>query len=363
MDFSLGARESEVAILAQTRNKVKDKAANGIAWGDSETGKALGNRHSIQTFHRSSATIAFDESNRLELGPNSLIVLKSFDREGDGSDRRASLIMMGGFLRGQLAGSDADSLQVEVETKFGTARIRSADKTGKAAVFQVKVNEDKSSTISVEEGVAEITTEGGAVQVSSERMVTLSKNVKPTVLDFPEAPSLLSPERGAAHSYRSQPPKIEFRWSRRPDADGYTFRLARDPDFEQIVHETQLEATEFAFGNLDEGSYFWHVSSTRAGAEGDPSESGQFELVQDLDPPRIRIAWPEGTVRTKTFVLSGEAEPDSQVFIANDRVPVSESGEFSYVIALERGMNIVVVEALDQVGNSTYQSKTLNAQY
>ena len=39
------------------------------------------------------------------------------------------------------------------------------------------------------------------------------------------------------------------------------------------------------------------------------------------------------------------------------------TGEFEHVLALQPGINIVVVEAVDRAGNVTYESRLIRATY
>ena len=61
--------------------------------------------------------------------------------------------------------------------------------------------------------------------------------------------------------------------------------------------------------------------------------------------------------------MRGRTEPGARILVADEDVPVTEGGEFVYWVSLNRGLNVVVIEAWDEAGNTSYSSKTLNAKY
>ena len=65
-----------VAMLSRVHRDVRSKKADAIAWRTAYKGLKLFDKDSIQTFSKSTAVIKFDEHNELELGPNSLIIIK-----------------------------------------------------------------------------------------------------------------------------------------------------------------------------------------------------------------------------------------------------------------------------------------------
>jgi hypothetical protein len=356
-------RRTGVATLHTMTNKVKHKEADGIAWKDSETGMVFGGRSSVQTLEHSTAEITFDERNSLHLRENSLVVLKSVDERPDGSDRRASVLVLEGDLQGTLRASSDDSLSVDVETSHGVARILPSGTRGAPTEFRVKVNDDESSNIVVQGGRAEIATEHGTLVVEGNRLVTLSENAAPRVDELPPAPRVLSPENGQTFRFRAQVPQVDFRWEKSSGSQGYTLLVARDSRFEKIELEIAIDDPEFVHGNLAPGDYYWKVAGKKRGVEGLASPPRRLHLVRDADAPALRIQWPGDPVTTSTVALTGETEPGSQVFIANEAVAVTKAGAFAHRIELEQGVNVVVIEAIDGAGNSSYASHALFARY
>jgi hypothetical protein len=49
--------------------------------------------------------------------------------------------------------------------------------------------------------------------------------------------------------------------------------------------------------------------------------------------------------------------------VMSREAPTNEAGEFRLTVELERGTNIIVVEAVDSTGNVTYRSETVNVKF
>ncbi|MDF1525880.1 MAG: hypothetical protein RRA15_12900 [bacterium] len=63
------------------------------------------------------------------------------------------------------------------------------------------------------------------------------------------------------------------------------------------------------------------------------------------------------------FELRGRTDPDVRIFVGGIPVKIDESGEFVHDLFLKRGFNVIVVEAVDKVGNVNYFSKVVNVEF
>ena len=350
-----------VAVLTEIRRKVKDKPASGIAWADSTEGSLLRNRHAIQTFDRSSATVVFGDRHSLRLKENTLVVIKSLDADDRGETRKASLIVMDGEMSAEI-GRDGERFEVEVATASGTTRVASPDRKGETA-FNVTVNKDRSSTFTVSEGAAEITAEGETVKLQANQAVTVAAAEPPgEVVVLPPPPRGIEPEEETVYHYRSRPPRVLFRWEGEEACDSYRFELARDEGFTDMVRREKLRKTELIHGNLKQGEYHWRVTCTRDGVDSLSGKPGMFRLEKDPEAPELDVTFGKPSA-TGEMAISGRTEPGSRVFIADSAVAVDDSGGFRHVMRLDRGLNVVVVEVVDQAGNTSYRSEIVNAKY
>ena len=97
--------------------------------------------------------------------------------------------------------------------------------------------------------------------------------------------------------------------------------------------------------------------------QGPASRTRSFRIVRDRKEPELAVEFPSGIVPANSVTLSGTVEPGTRVIVADQEVEVGESGEFSHPVPLERGANVIVVEAIDDAGNVAYRSQVINARY
>jgi hypothetical protein len=186
--------EDSAAVLSWTRNTVKSKRAAEIAWRSAKIGNLLYDRDAVQTFSRSAAEIQFDENNMLNMGPNSLVIIKRLARDPLHHEKRSFMVLVDGELRGMLAQSGADSVYLEIETP-GAKLLAQGGRGASAPVdFKLSVNPDKSSTIAVYQGSAEITAQGQTVIVNANQSTLVALNRAPLdPRNLPDAVQLKSP--------------------------------------------------------------------------------------------------------------------------------------------------------------------------
>lgn len=361
---SNGFEVLQVATLTGAHRKVKDRPSGEIAWKDSRQSMAIQEHHSIQTLARSSATITFDELTELELGENSLVVIKGLKQDEGGTGKRVSMLILSGELRGKISGRSKNPLQVEISTPNGFTRIGSQSGSDEETSFSVKLNEDQSSTVTVFEGTAAVVTDGKVVELQANEAVTVEPTgIVGTPVALPRPPSLVAPENGATYYYRDQLPRIHFSWKESRGADGYHFVLSTDPAGNDILFETKLERPELAYGSLKAGKYYWRTSGLKGRMQGEPSRSGRVTLVQDMEPPKLDVQLPGDRVETDHIRIEGRTEAGARVLIAHKTVAVSSNGDFVYEMPLKRGLNLIVVESIDDVGNTSYVSNSVLAKY
>lgn len=349
------------AVLTRTRNDVKSRRANAIAWGGAREGMPLFNRDAVQTLKRATATITFDESNRLEMGENSLIIIQRLNNDTVLREKRSFMVMVEGELRGSIGEKDETSVHVEVATPSAVARIRSQQSESGKADFKISVNPDKSSTIAVYQGVAELTAQGRTVRIEANQAANVKLGEAPTGPEgLPDPPKPGRPSDASLYVYRDLPPRIHFSWTSDAGAKEYRMVIASDPDFRDIVFEDKLAKSGFVHGNLRKGDYYWRVSAIEDGLEGTYSAIRRIKVAQDRTPPALRVQFPPENVDRDFVILTGSAEPGARIFVGGRAVPTEKTGRFKSRVALREGINVVLVEAFDEVGNVTYRSQLVN---
>lgn len=353
-----------VAVLSSIENKVKDRPRGEIAWHDSRPGQRLGHRQAVQTFRDSKATISFEEGHVLQLSENSLVVVKNTGSLTEDRRPRRALVVLGGRLDGQVASEEEESLSVELVARNGESRIRPRATRERPAAFTAVVGESEETTLSIHEGEAEIVSGDRKVVVTASHSVTMTKDREVTEpVPLPSPPELVAPEHGYTVRYGARPPEIRFAWRESSGSERYQVSVARDPEFRDVIYEGEVEGTELTHPSLQEGRYYWLVRGVRAGAVGMPSGTRRLSLESDRVAPGLDLALPQGIVDAPEVVLKGSTDPGARVFVADRPVEVDSSGRFEHVVPLVRGANMIVVEAVDESGNTTYRSELIHARY
>jgi len=360
-EWDSSASGEPAAVLTWIRNTVKSKRASEIAWQSATEGNPLYDRDAVQTLGRSAAEIKFDESTTLNMGPHSLVIIKRIAHDPLLSEKRSFMVLVDGELRGTMAPSGPDSVYLEIDTPGAKLSTHGGSQATGPVDFKLAVNEDKSSTIAVYQGSAEISAQGKTVVVNANQSTVVGLNQAPLApRDLPPALQLKSPATGKSFYYRDLPPKIQFAWQAHPGAGAYHFILARDSYFHDIVTDDRFSGSQFSHGNLQKGVYHWKVSAMQDTIEGVFSKTGSFQVTQDQTPPKLQVKFPPPIIYQESYTLQGQTDPGAKVFIGGQRVRVSAKGKFEYALKLNPGINVIVVEAFDSVNNAAYRSQRVN---
>lgn len=360
-DSDLTSQKDAAAVLSLTRNTVKSKSSEAIAWKTAKEGKTLYDRDAVQTLGRSSAVVKFDENSAIEMGANSLLIIKRLDQDPLFREKRSFMVLVDGDLRGKIAKSDKNSIYLEVDTPGAKMRMQSGPMAEGPVDFKISVNPDKSSTIAVYQGVAEIMAQGKKVVVEANQSTVVALDQAPLdPVNLLGPVKLKSPSDTDLYYYRNLPPKVQFDWQSQPVANSYHFVMARDYSFKDIIADEQFSRANFTHGNLIKGTYFWKVSGFDKTIEGFFSETRRFQIIQDKKPPTLNVRFPPKTVYRGRYTLRGETEPGSRVFVGGKPVKTTKTGKFRYNLKLHPGINVIVVEAIDSVNNVVYRSQRVN---
>jgi hypothetical protein len=360
-DSDLTSQKDAAAVLSLTRNTVKSKSSEAIAWKTAKEGKNLYDRDAVQTLDRSSAVVKFDENSAIDMGANSLLIIKRLDQDPLFREKRSFMVLVDGDLRGKLAKSDKNSIYLEVDTPGAKMRMQSGPMAEGPVDFKISVNPDKSSTIAVYQGVAEIMAQGKTVFVEANQSTVVALDQAPLApVNLLGPVKLKSPSDTDLYYYRNLPPKVQFAWQIQPVANSYHFVMARDNSFKDIIADEQFSLANFTHGNLIKGTYFWKVSGFDKTIEGFFSETRRFQIIQDKKPPTLNVKFPPKTVYRGRYTLRGETEPGSRVFVGGKPVKTTKTGKFKFNLKLQPGINVIVVEAIDSVNNVVYRSQRVN---
>lgn len=351
------------AMLTEISNKVNIKPARDIAWSTAQTGMALHHRDAVQTYERAHALIEFNEGSYLDIGENSLVVFQSLESGLFANKARTLRVMVEGELRGKLLPSSSGPSSLQVAVPGSELQVSPAEGGGDDVEFKVRVNPDKTSTLAVHKGKAQVLVGGKRIRLEENDGLTLDVDGQPVPLSLPAAPILKAPHDSRVAYYRDLPPKIVFSWKPSGVVDGYRFMLARDPEFRDLVVDEELDSARFKHGNLKKGRYYWRVHALADKLEGRPSEIRQLSLMQDRKPPVLRLQPPPKVVHSDTVTLRGTTEPGAKVYVEGKQVIVNGQGIFKHRLRIKRGASLIVIEAVDPAGNVAYATKLVNGKY
>jgi hypothetical protein len=269
--------------------------------------------------------------------------------------------MIDGELSGNLSGADKSRFRFGVNLPNSDVTLQPRQ-PGDNVEFLITVNDDQSTTVNVHEGTAQVvSTDGSLKTIGDQQSVTIdSTGSELSVTGLARAPRPSGPTNNMSVTYRNVPKQIEFSWSAVPNADRYHIVVARDPGFSDRVVDDDVVGTSFTHGALTSGTYYWHVRSRIGWSQSEQSPVRRLHVAQDIDPPKLKLDPPPDTIQAGTWRLHGHTDADANVFI--DEVPVEhETGRIDHAIELRPGANVIVVKAIDDVGNLSYASLLVNA--
>jgi hypothetical protein len=135
------------------------------------------------------------------------------------------------------------------------------------------------------------------------------------------------------------------------------------PPFRAFGGQEDFQAENRRFRSLPPGHYFGQVAGLRDGVEVTTWRTSEFWVDRDTGPLSVEVVSPEAVVRENGFLLKGKTEPGAKVFVGGQSVPTTGNGEFEQRVPLNGSLNVVVIEAIDAVGNVAYQSHIVNSKY
>lgn len=353
-----------LAKITEIGKKVNVKSAGNIAWSTAQVGMSLSNRDAIQTYRHARALIEFDDSNYLDIGENSLVVFQGMEPDLFVNQLRTYRVMVEGELRGKLQQSGEGLTNLQVALPGAEVHMLPSKEAGGDVEFKLAVNKDKSSTLSVYKGGAEIMVQGKSIMLGENAGLTIGPDGKalgPVAL--PSQPIPKWPRDRSVSYYRKLPPKIVFSWKPAEPVAAYRFMLARDPEFRQLVVDERLKRTTFTHGNLKKGRYYWRVHALVDDVEGTPSAPRQLRMVQDRTPPVLRLQTPPKVIYQPAITLLGRTEPGAKVYVEGAPVKVNGRGLFTHRLRVKPGATLVVVEAVDAAGNVAYVTSLVNGKF
>lgn len=362
---------SEALILAAkltfVQNEVKSKSSQEIVWMSANRGLQLYDRDAVQTLGRSRAVITFDEKNYLDMDENSLVIIKKLEQSRILKEKRSFMVVIDGSLRGRIDGSGEENVKLEVATPTAEVAVNAKEGADRQADFQIHVNPDQTSTVTVYKGVAKVTAQGVMVEVKENQTTHIGLLAPPKVpQSILEPVALTAPQEGALFYYRDFPPELTFSWSGQEKGALYHLQIAREASFRDRVLDETISRPSFLYGNLKAGTYFWRVSALDADRiEGQWSGVREIRVVQNRLPPFLRVIFPKGdqVINQETVWVDGESDPQAKVYVNGKKIVKDAKGRFKQKVQLKKGVNLILVESIDPAGNVSFQKRVISRKF
>ncbi len=347
--------------ILQIQRRVQRRGANTLTWNDASIGDKVVRNDAVQTFSHSTAVVEINNDSQLTMGENSLIVFDQQEADPFLADSNSVLVMIEGELSGTLSSATKSRVRFGVNLPNSDVTLQSRS-PGADVEFLITVNDDQSTTVNVVEGTAQVVGADGTLKtIGDQQSVTIdSSGSDLRVSQLSKAPQPLGPSNNSAITYRNVPQEIEFTWNPVRYADRYHIVVARDPEFADRVVDDDVVGTTFTHGALGSGTYYWAVRSRVGHSQSESSAVRRLKIAQDNEPPTLELDPAPDTIQAGAWRLHGRTDADATVFV--DEIPVEhDGGRIDHPFELRPGANIIVVKAIDEVGNLSYASLLVNA--
>jgi lipid-binding SYLF domain-containing protein len=269
--------------IAKIHRTVQMRAGGELAWNGAEVGRAVHTEDAIQTLAEASVVVKVKNRGDISIGENSLVVFEANANDTFMAARTAVASVAHGVLTGRLkAGADNDVLGIRLPN--ATVRLQGVS-PGQAADFNLQVNRDKSASIVILRGKAQVRARNGVTKLGSGEGIRISADGgRAERQSIPAVPVLVAPVANQVIVYHKEPPKVLFRWQSDTPVDDYHFVLAKDRDLRDTLADERLSDGTYIRADLRSGDYYWKVTARRGWLESAPT-SAIVHVERDIDGP------------------------------------------------------------------------------
>ncbi|PYV43954.1 MAG: hypothetical protein DMG06_08515 [Acidobacteria bacterium] len=334
---------------------VKVKKSDAIQWSTADSQTVLESGDYIQTSSDSYARIIFPEGTTYLMKPDSLIVVQENSEDPQTSAKKVSVRVTSGSI-------DLSTARREVSTSTSVVTAASATAlVNQESRLAVESNPAlKTAQFLVHKGSARVVKGAESYQIGPYESVTAqeTKLIKEKVIAPPE---LLMPNNvKPVIAHEGAATKVEFSWSPAPGAVSYKIRISDSSVFSKVLREEVIkQRSTYLSSGLDEGTYYWAVSSidaqNKSSRESDPNK---FTLINRSSYDResdLFLSVDQVLRISNIFEIIGRTDPGATVVINEEPVPLmSADGTFKHFTSPlpHKGKNIITITAQDRSGNS-----------
>jgi hypothetical protein len=344
------------------KGKVMVRRFGELDWKSADINMKLESGDAIRTHSDSYAQVLFDNTNKLDVKSNALIVIGDLTEDKATNVKRSTVKLLNSDVRATVR---KGRTQLQIETPSATAEIQDAN-------LAVRVGESGNSEFRVFTGSAQIKAGTENVNLTNNKALRVNEEEGVTIEELPPSPQLASPEHQKVFNFRNiMSRQIKLAWRSVSKANAYHIEIARYRSFNDMVEEVRnWGSTDYTFKNFSEGIYYWRISGIDAkGLESEPSEyrifmvttSAMPEAEDGKEPPFLAVTDPQlrkGELYMDTILISGETEPGATVYINNSEVSVDRRGAFSLELKNQlEGRRVITVKAVGENGGIAFVQK------
>lgn len=341
---------------------VRVKKAQSQQWIRADYNTSLQKGDFIQTGSDGVARIIFADGTNYVLKPESLIVVEESREDPVTKATRVAVQVTSGAVdlstgRFEVPGSTS---QVSLENM-----VASLSQDSRATVR----NDPKKDVhqFTVDQGGADVTRGSASMHLGQYEQASFREGAAGLVRRRVLAPpNLLNPQNMALTV--SKDPKatpILFSWTPVRGAAAYHLEISPSGMFSNLAAEKKVRgSTSAEIRGLDEGTYYWVVSSIDSkGEESQPSSPNRFNLVQQVGAGQKAFLEITKTIlHGRVVEVVGRTEPGSTVIINNEQVfSIAPDGTFRHFTSpLPRaGANLITITAQNRKGETNTIRKTI----
>ncbi len=333
--------ENPAGKLTYLRKDVFTKLPDKIDFIRAIINQDLFHLYRVLTRDKSNASVTFQDLSKINIGPQSLMIIYSLLERGLELSRPQNVHLLTGGLRTKL-----NELKGGLQVETPSCLIRSH-----SFEILVGIDEKKMSALSVFDGKSEVKAQGKKVEVPGGFGTTVEMGKPPDPPEpLPKAPQLIKPIE-AKTNLPGQPDtremSMQFQWQRTGIDERYHLQVASDPQFEKILEDQTLGDNMTALP-LGIGTYYWRVAViNKRGIEGYASQSfftisgGLPDLPLEITPGTADVY----KTTQPTYIVYGKTIAGTQIMIKDRQFQANDRGEFSGTIPLHLGWNHILVEA------------------
>jgi len=334
---------------------VKVKKANAVQWVSADSKMALEAGDYIQTSSDSYADIIFPEGTTYKMKPDSLIVVQENSEDPQTLARKVSVRVSSGAIDLSTPKREVVASRSQVSAASATAQV---EQDSRMAVRSDP--NSRSANFVLHRGAARVQMGNESYNIGPYEKVTVD-STKLTKEEILAPPTLLLPNDVKPIIARSGfATKVEFSWSPVPQAVAYRIRISNSSIFSTVLREEVVrQTTSYVTSGLDEGTYYWAVSSVddnnNVSQECDPNK---FILINNAAGNRqsdLYLSILKVTQISNIFEIIGRTDPGATVMINEEPVPLmAGDGTFKHFTSPlpHKGKNVITITAQDRSGNS-----------